>query len=320
MERFGDGIVDASRLDAVIVALAVTGLFVLGPVGPIRAATPSAGSVGEAHPEVGWSGASLTSRPLFDPSSVTTSGSIDQGETFLPSQEPVPRVDRQCNASVGSSRVYLTSRHLGALVSGTSSLVALQSDEGGLTYPRGAFITTLTRAPTERLQGNLVAYPEPGNDPPQSTLHNVFAGRGRRDLYLATCPSPCDLPPLIAGTVDPSGKPFQTRRIFQAPPGSSVDNVFPVVAVDRAGGIHVAFSDKKSVFLLSSPDGGTTWLDPVPVNNPGDPSVRTSLFPWIAAGDAGRVGVKWYGTEFSLRLGNGYEASAPLAAGNLRVR
>jgi hypothetical protein len=77
----------------------------------------------------------------------------------------------------------------------------------------------------------------------------------------------------------------------------SVDNVFPVVAVDNAGGLHVAFSDKRRIFLMSSRDGGQTWLDPVQANNPGDAETATALFPWIFTGDSGRVGVMWYGTD-----------------------
>lgn len=233
--------------------------------------------------------------------SVTMAVSSDEGDSFLTSQSDVPLVDREWNASVGTSRLYLTSRQLGVLITGTTSLTVVQSDDGGLTYPRGGFITTLTRAPRERLQGNIVAYPAPGDDPPNSTLYNIFSGPSRRELYLAKCPAPCQLPLLVQGLPDPSQRPFAVRQIFMAPPGSSVDNVFPVIAADNGGGVHVAFSDKRRIFLMSSPDGGDTWTNPVQVNNPSDPETATALMPWIVAGDFGRVGVIWYGSD---RVGN----------------
>ena len=234
--------------------------------------------------------------------SVTMAGSIDEGDNFVPSQQPVPVVDRQWNASVGTSRVYMTSTQLGALLSGTTSLVVVQSDDGGLTFPRAAFITSPLTVPRERLQGNLVANPAPGADPPNSAVYNVFAGSNRTDLFVAKCDAPCQLPLLSGSTaVDATQRPFRARRIFTAPQGSSVDNVFPVIAADNGGGVHVAYSDKKAVFLISSADGGATWTDPVQVNNPADPDTATALFPWLFAGDSGQVGVMWYGTD---RVGN----------------
>jgi hypothetical protein len=122
-------------------------------------------------------------------------------------------------------------------------------------------------------------------------------------LFVAKCPAPCNLPILTldaAGRVAPTvPKPFVVRRIFLAPQGSTVDNVFPVIAIDRVGGVHVAFSDKKDIYLTSSSDGGETWLPPVRVNDGAE--TATALFPWIFAGDSGRVGIMWYGTD---RVGN----------------
>lgn len=235
--------------------------------------------------------------------SSTMSSSVNEGDLFLVSELPIPIHDRQWNASAGTSRLWMTARQLGALLVGTTSLFVVQSDDGGLTYPRGAFVTLLfTDQEKERLQGNMVAYPAPGGgDPPNSDVYNVYSGRSRDELFVAKCPAPCNLPPLVLSPenriMPTAPKSFEVRRIFKAPPGQTVDNVFPVIAADNGGGVHVAFSDKRSIFLISSADGGVTWNDPVQVNNPADAETATALFPWVFAGDGGRVGIMWYGTD-----------------------
>lgn len=235
--------------------------------------------------------------------SSTMSTSIDEGDLFTVSELPVPIHDRQWNVSAGTSRLWSTARQLGALLVGTTSIFVVQSDDGGVTFPRGAFVTLLfTDQEKERLQGPLAAHPAPGRgDPPNSAVYNVYSGRARDELFLVKCPAPCNLPPLVLDAqnriMPTAPRPFEVRGIFKAPPGMSVDNVFPVVAVDNASGLHVAFSDKRRIFLMSSQDGGQTWLNPVQVNNPGDAETATALFPWIFAGDSGRVGVMWYGTD-----------------------
>ena len=49
-----------------------------------------------------------------------------------------------------------------------------------------------------------------------------------------------------------------------------------------------------AVMLASSPDYGKTWSAPMTVSSPPDSRV---FWPWIAAGDAGRVAVTWYHTD-----------------------
>lgn len=229
---------------------------------------------------------------------ITTSNSLDKGDNWLVSQGDFPVVDRQWNTSVGSSRVFLTSRQLGALLVGTTSIFWVQSDDFGMTWPRGAIIASpLAGAAQDGRQGNMVSY-APADDPSKAAVYNVFSGSSPRDLFLAACPAPCNLPLLPQGQLDPTVKGVTVRRIYRAPVGKAVDNVFPAIAVDRAGNLHVVFSDRKDTFLMSSSDGGNTWTQPVAVNNPVDADVRTTLEPWIVAGgDPGRVGVMFYATD-----------------------
>jgi hypothetical protein len=82
--------------------------------------------------------------------------------------------------------------------------------------------------------------------------------------------------------------------------------IFPIAAVDAAGTLYVVWSADENqppvdepvnravsiptVYLATSNDHGDTWSAPLALSTPGVPA----LFPWIAAGDAGRVVIAWY--------------------------
>lgn len=93
--------------------------------------------------------------------------------------------------------------------------------------------------------------------------------------------------------------------------GTSMYGHWPAIAIDKAGTVYVVWdTDNRqagtssgcngaatpapnSIMLLSTKDLGQTWSAPVTVAHPG-----TRVFwPWIAAGDAGKVSVVWYQTE-----------------------
>jgi len=86
---------------------------------------------------------------------------------------------------------------------------------------------------------------------------------------------------------------------------------WPAIAIDAAGTVYVVWdtNDRQagtaggcngaqtpapnSIMMVSTKNLGQTWSAPVTVAHPG-----TRVFwPWIAAGDAGKVSVVWYQTE-----------------------
>ena len=75
-----------------------------------------------------------------------------------------------------------------------------------------------------------------------------------------------------------------------------VGNLFVSVDVDTAGNVYVAWIDSASwnVFMATSKDQGQTWSRARRVNTL---NLQTGVFPWIVAGDPGRVWVAWYGTK-----------------------
>jgi hypothetical protein len=177
------------------------------------------------------------------------------------------RPKSQWAAALGGARLYVAFAE-------DSRLMVRRSDDGGRTYRQEAVITRFPNSTVASGQGNLVT-------DHAGTLFNVFTGTARNEIYLAKCSEPCDR--------------FMTRRVFTGATGMSVDHPYPVVALDRARALHIAFSDGQSVFLISSVDGGATWRDAVRVNDPDDSETAMATSPWIFAGDSGRVGMTWLG-------------------------
>jgi hypothetical protein len=94
--------------------------------------------------------------------------------------------------------------------------------------------------------------------------------------------------------------------------GTSLYAHWPAIAIDSAGTVYLVWDtdDRQagtsggcngastpapnSIMLVSTNNLGTTWSTPVTVARPGDARV---FWPWVAAGDAGKVSVIWYQTE-----------------------
>jgi hypothetical protein len=119
---------------------------------------------------------------------------------------------------------------------------------------------------------------------------NMVADPVNKKLYLTWG----DGPSVMVANGGMDANDFKSIKVAQ---GKSVATLFTVVDVDTAGNVYVVWSDggePRNTFLATSTDQGKTWSDPVTVN---PPSQKTTLFPWIAAGDPGRVWVTWYGSS-----------------------
>jgi hypothetical protein len=94
--------------------------------------------------------------------------------------------------------------------------------------------------------------------------------------------------------------------------GTSLYAHWPAIAIDAAGTVYVTWDTAErqagtsggcdgaetpapnSIMLVYTRDLGKTWSAPITVAHPGNARV---LWPWVAAGDAGKVSVVWYQTE-----------------------
>src|SRR5213596_108787 len=109
-------------------------------------------------------------------------------------------------------------------------------------------------------------------------------------------------------TMPSGGSSFTPHEGYR---GTSMYAHWPAIAIDSAGTVYVVWdtNDRQagttggcdgaetpapnSIMMISTPDLGNTWSAPATVAHPG-----TRVFwPWIAAGDSGKVSVVWYQTE-----------------------
>jgi hypothetical protein len=74
---------------------------------------------------------------------------------------------------------------------------------------------------------------------------------------------------------------------------------FTAAAVDRGGNVYVVWSERHpetqttDTYLAVSKDRGQTWGRPIKVNR----GPNTTTFPWIVAGDPGKIDIVYYGTN-----------------------
>lgn len=211
--------------------------------------------------------------------SATQSTSFNGGSTWAvnPFSTDAPLVDRQWIASQGNNVLYLTYKQLGVLLTGTETVFAAKSFDGGITWPQITPITTPETGVQAGDQGNIEVDPNNGN------VYTVFFGSGGNNLYLARSTD--------------GGKTFALKLVYQATRGTSLVNVFPSLAIDRGGNLYIAFSDSHSAFLTASTDQGTTWSVPVRASN--GSGTKSTIGPWITAGASGKVNITWWGTSAS---------------------
>jgi hypothetical protein len=207
----------------------------------------------------------------------TTCTSSNGGAVWAcdPEGSTLPADDRQWLANFDSSTVYITSKQLGADLNGTDSIYVAKSTDGGVTFPFVSQVTTPDLGVQPGDQGNILVDHNNGN------VYTVFFGSIENQLYLAK-------------SVD-AGQTWMLKLAYQAPDNVSLAHVFPSLALDHAGNLYIAFSDGVTSFLIHSTNGGESWSTPVRVN--AGANAKTSVEPWVVAGDAGRVAVFFYGTS-----------------------
>jgi hypothetical protein len=210
--------------------------------------------------------------------STTQASSFNGGSTWVvnPLSSNIPADDRQWIASYGNSTLYLTYKQLGGVVlTGTPSIVVVKSTDGGITFPQITQVTTPITGVQPGDQGNIVVDPRNGN------VYTVFFDQTSTQVYIARSTN--------------GGVTFDLKLVYQGPADTSLAHVFPAIAVDHGGNLHVVFSDGVKTYLTTSQDSGATWSHVVRVNN--GASTRTAIQPWVVAGAPGKVDVTWLGSS-----------------------
>lgn len=103
-----------------------------------------------------------------------------------------------------------------------------------------------------------------------------------------------------------NGLTWERHLVLTGPLTASHDA--PDLAVAPDGTLYFFFTSKDwRPWLVRSTDGGRTWSSPVPVA----PGVRSALFPVVAAGDDGRIGLAFYAATDDVPGWDGNPGKAP---------
>ncbi len=220
---------------------------------------------------------------------MAVTGGVGEALEYNPQVANFVGVDRQWQASYGPDTVYLTYHDIFI-----SQVWMVKSTDGGRTF--GAPLGMLPPEMLTQFGGG----PAPGLG--NGNIHsNLITDRDGRAAFafLAQDSTEENLTPLTkprtvwVAITEPGGANPTVHKVFAAPPGTSLQGLFPAIAVDRAGNLYAAWSDLHGVYLSFSRDHAMTWSAPVKVSGPSD---HAAVFPYVIAGDAGRVGLAWLGT------------------------
>jgi hypothetical protein len=216
---------------------------------------------------------------------VTQTVSTDGGTTWFnnPAAGNLPVDDRQWIASYGSNVLYETFRQLGDGVTNNTSLWVGKSFDGGHTFPQMSNVTNPVLGIQPGFEGPITV------DQNTGYVYAAFEDSTGTQIFLAKSTD--------------GGLTWMVKQVWPGTnpaTGASVSAVFPVLAEDAGGGLHIVFGDTRNVFLTSSADGGASWTPPVRVNN--GVMNKTAVEPWIITGAKGKVDIFWWGTSHTDRM------------------
>ena len=190
--------------------------------------------------------------------------------------------DRQWVAAYGPQTVYL------AYKDALSGIDVEKSTDGGKTFgpptmPYDAMSTLFAD-----LQGNMVVDQYNGNVY-TAFIPNASGGHSHAEIWLARSTD--------------GGATWSLTLAYQGPAGTDNAGVFPLLAVDRGGNLHLVFTRVDAtrhchIFLTSTANPAApspTWLPAVQIDSGGGNTV-TAVQPWVVAGSPGRVDVTWLGS------------------------
>lgn len=104
---------------------------------------------------------------------------------------------------------------------------------------------------------------------------------------------------LVRGIRGKNGRYTFSSTLVSSEPGTNTRQLFITSALDTAGNIYVVWSRQEAkstdvgIYVAVSTDHGRTFGKPVKMSTG---SIRNANFPWVIAGDPGRVAVAFYGT------------------------
>lgn len=223
--------------------------------------------------------------------------SVDQGNTWT-STDMGPCSDREWiawggpNAPTGPLTIYET-QNSGACVPGALFQFWRSIDDGQSFVPVGVVgaddLSQLGYTADATVEGGVEA--KLAVDQVSGAIYIAWATQAIEDATGATTRI------LVVSRSGDGGATWTSHLAYAGPVGTSIQNLFPVIAVDHGGNVYAAFSTQLAgqnmgVYLVTSTDRGASWSGAQRLN----PADQTAVFPAIAAGDNGRVDLIWIGT------------------------
>jgi hypothetical protein len=260
----------------------------------VTGVTPCIGGAGGGDDSIDVSSGGYLYVSSLLPSTVTLSASFDGGiGGVLPGQKwevnpaasGIPVNDRQWIAAYGPQTVYMTFDQAPV----NSTIWFTKSTDAGKTWAAPTMLIPLTTLSRE---------------------NNVAVDQYNGNIYTTYMPS-SNVGQIILLRSTDGGATWTTITAYTGPPGSCVENAFPIIAVDKGGNIHVVFTQSVGcgspptnpartnahVFLISSADAGATWTSPLRIDS--GSSNNSTVMPWAVAGSPGIVDVTWYGSTMA---------------------
>jgi hypothetical protein len=226
--------------------------------------------------------------------SLVTNGvavSTDKGATWKnnPIASSFVGVDRQWLAASGEKTAYLAYHEIFS-----DSILMTRTDDGGDTWgapiemitpenlPEAAYVQGSENIPDDAR----AALPEGAQDVSSDNYESNLVSLPHGGVALAFVTGAQHL---FASITDEDGANPINVKIADVP-GTRGGTLFPSIAVDRAGNLYVVTSNLDGVFLTTSTDRGETWS---PLQQVSGSETNSAVFPFVVAGDSGRVGITW---------------------------
>jgi hypothetical protein len=220
--------------------------------------------------------------------------------------------DNGCGlGEVGSNELELTQASgLGAMTQTFSPLPAQQVEPDGIVGgavvdPRNHDLYLVHTALTDA-NGNLIGGGD-ANSNTNAIVVDRFPGG-----YSQSTPTPVPSGSISLCKPYNATGPCESDTVVHSPVdagGNSTVNDgqdFSPIAIDSSGNLYVVWAQSPvdssgnvdgptTVYLSTSSDAGAHWTAPINVSSHVS-GLQTNVFPWVAAGSAGRVDIVWYGT------------------------
>jgi hypothetical protein len=292
------------------------------------------GGGGDSYQVVGQVSHKVFFVDLPGPGCVTMNTSSDQGETWVGDnigcgQSPGAIDDRQWDAvdeaaplpAGNTGNVYVSFINFTNIALPTLALARSTHDGAPGTFVADSVCNTLNgQVPTS------TTCPDPLDSALQVAGPPVVDYYNTHNIYIPFVRAQ----PIIPGVS--SGPPYQLWVAKSTDGGSTWTrnkvadlgahnpvNLFPEMAVDKAGNLYYTwsqtqgpaqdasgFTGEQDVYYTYSTDRGTTWVPPIPLTQESNDS---AVMPWMVAGDAGRVDLVYYKANSGLNSNVGFDAN-----------